>query len=200
MTTNSIEQLCSIMGSLLLTSSEFQTKIWRQENICKKDGQRDSSSEKYQRKLVEEITKTDCPKSNGMRINNRTLEMKKNHRPMTKNKKCVPDGFDWSEDFDGLQTIKTKSLFYSFKFVTEGGGGQTRTLREVYHFIETQLKYLKKNDNNILFINILDGDCSFQRKECFKYLLQLEEYADINNKCFVGDMTEFNQWFSKFNR
>ena len=34
------------------------TKKWRQENICKKNGQRDSSSEKYQRKRVEEITKT----------------------------------------------------------------------------------------------------------------------------------------------
>ncbi len=69
---------CKI-SKLNIPSSELQTGKWRRENICKKDGQRDSSSEKYQRKLVEEITKTDCPKSNGMRINNRTLEMKKNH-------------------------------------------------------------------------------------------------------------------------
>ena len=44
---------CKISSSKInIMSSEFQTKEWRRDNICKKDGQRDNSSEKYQRNLV----------------------------------------------------------------------------------------------------------------------------------------------------
>ena len=121
---------------------------------------------------------------------------------MTKSGKAIPDGFDWSEDFDGLQTINDFELYYNFKLVCSGGGAQTRTLRdETYSFVETQLKYIKKNSSKkIIFINILDGDVSFGRMPHFKYLLNLPDYKEYNNKCFVGDMKQFQSWFSKFIR
>jgi hypothetical protein len=184
---------------IYVESSENQTKKWRKDNLCCKDGQKDSSCEKHQRNLIKQITQMECPKSKCMRINNRTLEFINYSAPMTQNGKNVPDGFDWSEDFDGLQEINNIELYYNLKFVCENGGGQTRSLREVYHFIETQLKFIKKNTSkNIIFINILDGKYSNFRKSCYEFLLNLEEYKEHNNKCFVGDMKQFQSWFSKF--
>jgi len=179
------------MVDINTVSSEFQTKEWRQENICKTDGQKDSSSEKYQRRLVVEITHSECPKSN-VRINKRTLEFKDKTQPMTED-----DGFDWTEDFDGKQEINNTILMYNFKFVAESGGGQTRTLRdETYSFIEIQLKYLKKNqETNIKFINLLDGAESYKRMKHFNYLINLEEYKEYKSKCLVMDTHTFKSWY-----
>ena len=190
------------MEEIFVENSENQTKEWRKDNICSKDGQKDSSSEKYQRDLVKKITKRECPKSNHLRINHRTLELIKKNNPMTKSGKAIPDGFDWSEDFDGLQTINDVELYYNFKLVCSGGGAQTRTLRdETYSFIETQLKYIKKySSKKIIFINILDGDVSFNRMTHFIYLLNLPDYKEQKDKCFVGDMKQFQSWFSKFSK
>ena len=100
--------------SIKIISSEEQTKQWRQEHICKTDGQRDGSSEKHQRDQVEFITNTECPKTNGVRINHRTLEMKKKRHPIPKGGKPIPDGFDWTEDFDGVQINRNNKLYYNF--------------------------------------------------------------------------------------
>lgn len=183
-------------------SSKNQTKKWRKDNICPKDGQKDSSCEKYQINQVEQITNKDCNKTNGIRINHRTLELRKIAKPMTQDGENVPDGFDWSEDVDALQKVNDKTLYYNFKFVCEGGGAQTRTLRnETYCFIETQLKYIKNNSTKkIIFINILDGYESYFRMSSFNYLLNLPEYKEHNSKCFVGDMKQFQEWFSEFNK
>jgi hypothetical protein len=178
--------------------SSIQNKEWRRLHICKTDGQRDGSSEKYQIDLVKQITKYPYIKTKLPRLNKRTLELKYVYCPMTKNKQNLINGLDWTEDFDGLQTIGTNKLLYNLKFITEGGGGQTRTLRCVSEFIETQLKFLKKNNtSNMYFINILDGDVSHFRKDCFTYLLTLSEYKGINKEyVFIGDMLEFQNWFN----
>ena len=190
------------MEELYIERSENQTKQWRKDNICNKDGQKDSSSEKYQRDLVEKITKMRCPKSGNIRINHRTLELKAKSNPMTKSGEAIPDGFDWSEDFDGFQVIDNAELYYNFKLVCSGGGAQTRTLRdETYSFVETQLNYLKKNSSRkIIFINILDGDGSYRRMPHFKYLLDLPDYKEFIDQCFVGDMKEFQSRFSELIR
>ena len=78
--------------------------------------------------------------------------------------------------------------------IYDRGGSQTRSLREVYHFITTQLNYLKQN---ILFINILDGDESYRNMDKFKYLLSKPDYLTIKN-IFVGDMKTFYDWFNIF--
>ena len=38
-------------------------------------------------------------------------------------------------------------MYINFKMICDRGGSQTRSLREVYHFITTQLNYLKQNIN-----------------------------------------------------
>ena len=81
--------------------------------------------------------------------------------------------------------------------VCDRGGSQTRSLREVYHFINAQLNYIKINinKNNIIFINILDGDESHRNMNKFKYLLSKSEYSTIKN-IFFGDMKTFYDWFN----
>jgi len=183
--------------NIYIESSENQTKQWRYDNISV--NQKNNSNEKYQRVLIEKITQKQCLKTKD-RINHRTLELCKKTNPMFKNRKAIPDGYDWSEDFDGQQTFNEKKLYFNLKFVVGTGGQQTRTLRdETYRFIETQLKYLRKNKNeNIIFINILDGNESYSRMDNFKYLLNLEEYKEYNSRCFVGDMKQFQHWFHNF--
>jgi len=62
------------------------------------------------------------------------------------------------------------------KFICDNGGAQIRTLREVYHFIKYQLKYLIKfNTNNIYFINILDGDICYNNMNKFNFLIKKKE-------------------------
>lgn len=180
-----------------LISSKDQTKEWRKKNICSKNGQRHNKCEIYQKKCLEEITKKPCEKTNYTRINHRELKFENIRCPLKK-----ANGFDYSEDFDGYQNINNKKFYYNFKFVCGDGGSQTRTLRdETYRFVETQLKYIKKNKSeNIMFINILDGDQSFKRQTHFEYLLNLNDYKDCKTNCFVGDMKDFQVWFSKFNK
>jgi len=49
-----------------------------------------------------------------------------------------PDSFEWTENFDGYIIINDKKYYFNLKFVCDQGGAQTRTLREVYHFIKCQ--------------------------------------------------------------
>lgn len=106
------------------------------------------------------------------------------------------DGFEWSENFDGKQVHNGNTFFYNLKMVCDCGGAQTRTLREVYHFIKAQLKYIHKfNVQDTYFINILDGNESHRTKHKFAYLLSNEHYSTIKKQVFVGDMYDFQQWF-----
>jgi hypothetical protein len=174
----------------MITISRDQTKDWRKSQSWYKGG-KSNECEIYQREQITNITKTECPKTN-MRINIRTLELKENSSPLRHN-----DGFDWSEDFDGKQTLGNIQLYYNLKMICDSGGAQTRSLREVYHFIEAQMKYLLNNpDNQLYFINILDGNTSYSQKNKFTYLLSLPEYAVVSNKIFVDDMFHFQDWYN----
>ena len=65
------------------------------------------------------------------------------------------------------------------------GGSQTRTLREVYHFISAQQRYLEQELSfKIIFVNILDGD------ECNRKinLLPRIEHGQI----LIGSLFEWN--------
>ena len=84
--------------------------------------------------------------------------------------------------------------------ICSSGGAQTRSLREVYHFIKYQLEYLlkQKKNSNKYFINILDGNESYKRKHNFKYLTNLPKYKFICNRIFIGDIKSFNKWYNKY--
>jgi hypothetical protein len=110
----------------------------------------------------------------------------------------LENGFDYTENFDGYQLMKDKQIFYNLKFICDSGGAQTRSLREVYHFIEYQLDFRLSNKNYI-FINILDGDNSYKNMNKYQYLLNKDKYKNVQKNIFIGDLHEYqNYWFSKF--
>jgi hypothetical protein len=76
------------------------------------------------------------------------------------------------------------------------GGAQTRTLREVYHFIKCQLEFLLKMSKNIYFVNILDGDACFANKDKFQYLMNKQKYNKIKKFIFIGGLSNFQMLFS----
>jgi hypothetical protein len=163
--------------------------------------------ENWQREMIEKYTGLPCPKTN-TRINLRTHKLENIKNPNTKT-----NGFDYSEDFDGCQIVDSspqskKQIYINMKCIVGQGGAQTRSLREVYWFIEGQLQTLIKlanqpgqtqpaqQSNNIYFVNILDGDCCHKFMPQFNYLLGLPEYAAVKNNIYVGDLhTYCHYWF-----
>jgi hypothetical protein len=175
-------------------SSYYQTKNWRKNRDWYKNG-KSNECEKYQILLINKIIKIELNKTYD-RINTETYEIIENRIPMMKD-----DGYEWTENFDG-KLIKNKNTFYfNLKFVCDNGGAQTRTLRNVYDFIKHQIKYISKfNTNNIYFINILDGDTSYNNIGKFKYLIN-KQPKNIIKYIFVGSLYDFeiiNQNFLKY--
>jgi hypothetical protein len=177
----------------LYIHSRYQTKNWRKNQDWYNTG-KGNECELYQRNLIEKITNQKCDKTN-LRINMEDYSLKSKKNPFSQK-----NGFEWTEDFDDIQEKDNKILHYNLKMVCDNGGSQTRTLREVYHFIKCQLenllKYNKKNSNKY-FINILDGDQSYKRKQNFDYLTNLKRYESISDKVFVGDIKSFDKWYNK---
>jgi hypothetical protein len=170
-----------IAGSLI-------TKEQRQEVFGQVGGGAGSRGpEVYQRQKIVEGTGYDCPKTT-TRINLRTNTLKEIAHP---NKK--PDGFDYSEDFDGVQTINSAKIYINLKCIVGKGGVQTRSLREVYWFVEGQMHVLN-NVENVYFANILDGDEAHAVMNKFVYLLALPEFAEVKKKVYVGDLKGYFSW------
>jgi hypothetical protein len=169
-------------------SSSKQTKKWRLGQSWYTGGKR-SECERFQVECITSITKNPLYKTSE-RLNLNTLELSVNRCPL-KNK----DGFDWTEDFDRMQIANGIKWYYNLKMVCDVGGAQTRSLREVYHFVKGQLEYLLHNDN-IGFINILEGDASSKHMDKFKYLLSNPKYVNAERCIFCGDMIQFNEWYN----
>ena len=108
------------------------------------------------------------------------------------------NGFEYTEDMDGIFAIKDITYYANFKMVCDKGGAQTRTLREVYDFIKAQLNWLLENkEKAIEFINILDGDESWRTRDKFDYLKQKDKYESIKDKVFIGDLYEFERFMKE---
>lgn len=166
-----------------VVKSIFQDKKWRLTQKWYINGKR-NECEKYQKQVLSEHIKYEIKFNTKERINIRSLKIIKIDKPLK-----LIDGFDYTEDFDG-KFIKNDITYYlNLKFICENGGAQTRSLREVYHFIEAQLKILKRN-KKIYFINILDGNFCNEHQDKFNYLLK---YYDIenNNNIYIGDLYNF---------
>lgn len=132
------------------------------------------------------------------RINIENNEIINKRYPMINN-----DGYEWTENFD-CKVIKNNNIYYfNLKFVCDIGGAQTRTLREVYHFINYQMEYLIKLNNilltdftsvnapNIYFINILDGNTCYNNMDKFNFLINKEKYKHIIEYIFIGSLYDF---------
>jgi hypothetical protein len=191
-----IKQICIIQKyirgyltrkHILIPSSSYQTKDWRKNRQWYKNG-KSNECEKYQINLIEKIISNKLMKTND-RINLETNEIINNKNPMIKD-----DGYEWSENFDGLIIKNNNKYYFNLKFVCDSGGAQTRTLREVYHFIRYQMEYLTLfNTNNIYFINILDGDTSYNNMNKFKFLINKEKYKQIIKYVFIGSLYDFQK-------
>lgn len=142
----------------------------------------------FQRKMIVEGTGVECPKTN-MRINLRTCTLEEVRQPNIRT-----NGFDYSEDFDGCQSIVDKKVYLNLKCIADAGGNQTRSLREVYWFVEGQIKVLESGLENVYFANILDGDEAHKHMKKFEYSLGLSKQKD---KVYVGDLRGYFDWLSK---
>ena len=66
------------------------------------------------------------------------------------------------------------------------GGGQTRALRVVYHFISAQQRHINQElSSKVIFVNILDDD------EC-KRKIKLFPKAE-HGEIFIGSLFEWNE-------
>ena len=179
-----------------IIDSQKQTKLWRKGCIWYKNG-KSNECEIYQKSLLKQIIGY-IPNKTNDRFNMETNDII-NKKIVMKDK----NGFEFTEDFDG-KVINNNTIYFNLKFCCDAGGAQTRTLREVYHFINCQIKYIidKYVDNKIdnkmdtYFINILDGDTSYKNMNKFNYLLE-KDRGNINNiikkYIFIGNMLEFSK-------
>lgn len=172
---------------ILIPSSYYQTKEWRKTRSWYING-KSNECEKYQIILIEQMLINKLIKTND-RIN-----MKNNLIINKKNPMINDDGYDYSENFDGLILKNNNKFYFNLKFVCGNGGAQTRTLREIYHFIKYQIIFLIKNKtNNIYFINILDGDSCYNNINKFKYLINNTKNKRVLKYIFIGSLYEFQK-------
>ena len=105
------------------------------------------------------------------------------------------NGFEFSENFDGLIKIGKYTFLFNLKMICDSGGAQTRSLREVHNFIHSQLEYCLENENTkYFFINILDGDESNYKMKYITHLLNKKRYKKNNFNIYCGDMYDFFIW------
>jgi hypothetical protein len=170
------------------------TKEKRLEVFGKCSGGRNSMKpENFQREFIVRETGADCGKVK-TRINLRTNQL---NDVSTPNKN--DNGFDYTENFDGIQVCDNVKIYVNLKNVVGRGGSQTRTLREVYWFIQGQLNVLRSLDekDDTYFANVIDGDVCEVSMKHFKYLCNLDEYKNVNKKVFVGNSKNYIEWFKK---
>jgi hypothetical protein len=174
-----------------IVKSSLQTKNWRKLQSWYINGKK-NECEKYQRTIIETIIKIPCKKSND-RIYMKTYEIVSVKNPLKQ-----PDGFEYTEDFDGKISINNNTIYFNLKFVCDSGGAQTRSLREVYHFIKSMIFYLQKHkQSNTYFINILDGNFCNSHSDKYKYLEELfkDDIELIKKYVFIGDLHMFQTWW-----
>lgn len=146
--------------------------------------------EAYQRGKIIELTKLPCVKTH-VRINYRTKKLVKLINP-----NIHKNGFDYSENFDGFQLVSNKNIYINMKCIIGKGGHQTRSLREVYWFIQGQFEILKihPKTKTLFFANILDGDECFHVLDKYVYLSELSEYKFLKNRIYIGDLKGYFKW------
>jgi len=183
-------------AELVLITSNNQTTDWRKAQKWYFNGKK-NECEKFQRAVIEYIIKIKCPITYE-RFDMRNYNIIYKQYPLKE-----PDGFEYTEDFDSIVKINTNKYYFNLKFICETGGAQTRSLREVYHFVKCMINYLKiektkKIPITTYFINILDGKFCYIHKNKFSYLLDIfkDDINLINKYIFIGDLKEFNNWWT----
>jgi len=178
--------------------SRLQTKNWRKLQTWYINGKK-NECEKFQRRQIETIIGLKTKKTN-LRLNHLDYRLECHASPI-KHK----NGHEWSEDFDATWDAFGIQFLCNMKMICDSGGAQTRSIREVWHFIRCQLEY-NSNHKKITFVNIMDGDASYNqisggRKKGHASLLDLlDKYPNERDKVFIGDMEEFQCWYEKLTK
>ncbi len=184
--------LCFKPKNIIIPSSSLQTKLWRKQQTWYIDGKH-NECEIYQKGLIKDITGYECKKTD-KRINIHTKNIYPLKQPMK-----YSNGFEYTENFDGLINTPKRDYYFNLKIICDSGGAQNRYLRNLYYFITQQLQHAKKYNSfygdNIRFVNILDGDTCSKNMEKFYFLLDKKEYKQVKDKVFVGDMKEFQDFW-----
>lgn len=177
----------------LSVSSEWQTKEWRTSQPWYMKGKQ-NECEKYQLRLLQECIQQEISKST-IRLHLDKCELVDIRNPLVE-----PDGFFYTETFDGVWNIQDTTYYLNLKMVCGAGGAQTRSLREVFHFIQAQKQYISRHqDERIKFVNILDGDESFKYIYGTKASLSYGITEEYKKNVFIGDLYHFMEWYSKYN-
>jgi len=166
-----------------IIKSQHQTKKWRLKQPWYIDGKK-NECEKYQIKQLEYIVNTKIEKTY-LRINIyniTTIEI--NNIEISK----LLNKFEFSENFDGKIKLNNNIIYFNLKMITDKGGAQTRSIKEVFHFIIAQEKWIE-TQNNTYIMNILDGEFSFNT---IKFLPNIN-----SNNIFIGDMYKFHNYFQE---
>lgn len=175
----------------VIIASNKQNKTWRQSQDWYSTGKK-NECEIYQINLINKIVNTKVETKTNLRFNicDNTLQC-------VKSPNKLDNGFEFTEDIDGILEHNETKYYFNIKMICDKGGAQTRSLREVYHFIMCQLEYLLNNPNDkCYFINILDGDESYKNMAKFTYLVNKDKYSLVKDKIIIGDMLSFNQWWN----
>jgi hypothetical protein len=180
-------------------SSKLHTKTWRKGQEWYTGGKK-NECEKFQRALLEKGLGCEVLKTN-IRLDVIEYNLKEETKPLTKR-----GGFKYTEDFDGTWENLGSVFYANFKMICDSGGAQTRSIREVYHFLICQHMYLLNNPgNNVYFVNIIDGDQgykftykNFDENQASLNDIQLDEkFVDVIDRVYIGDMKNFWSWYNK---
>ena len=184
-----------------IVPSAQQNKEWRKNADWYSTG-KSNECEKYQIGALQQVLFPKLLSKTNDRIHTENLEIIDCRCPLKQQ-----DGYEYTENFDGVVQTGSNMFYFNMKFVCDAGGAQTRTLREVYHFIRLQMEHLLLllRDNDIqpqnlpYFINLLDGDTCWKSAKYFDYLVQKEKYRGILENIFVGDLHTFQNsgWVEK---
>ena len=186
-----MEELLDSFEKLSIVKSTNQSKEWRKNQDWYVNGKK-NECEKYQQSQVQKIVNKKIVWKTNIRIHLHNLEMNKITKVIH-----LDDGLEYTEDFDGLFTYNNIPFYINLKMIISSGGAQTRSIRELYHFVEGQIQYLLQQHNTmIFFVNILDGDGCKKFMKHFIYLLKkYKNHERIEKYVFVGDMYEFKNWY-----
>ena len=174
----------------IIQSSYYQTKDWRKNRSWYFDGKQ-NECENYQKSCIHYITKNHLTKTD-KRFNISNNEIVEIKHPL----KNI-DGFEYTENFDGVLEFNNNNYMFNLKFCCDDGGSQTRAMRSVYYLIKLQLYYLLTNKQYLFFINILDGDNSYKNHDKFLYLRDKNKYMSIKKNIFIGDMKMFQKYWKE---
>ena len=84
-------------------------------------------------------------------------------------------------NFDVYQLNNEKTTYDNLKMICGSGGDQTRALREVYHFISAQQRYLNEEQSSkLFFVNILD-EMNVIRKLSYSLQQNMGKYSLVRS-------------------